>query len=228
LQCASSEMRGVREIVLAAVERDRTAAEIVLREVTKLQSIVEEREQFIDVQEEQIAVLEERVREDNCIAGEAECSESARLTEGALPLSSLWSGPLRDFWLQATHFELTSWAVPLLQAPRERVPVPLLRWTSRSVPGGGDTGGLYDTFDALWRGEISVADLEPLEVVLRGQELWSLSSHRLAVLKMLQALRSHVIVSVSCVLRSPDNPRFHAAMTTEACGLGINASTTLS
>lgn len=57
-----SGMRSVREIVLAAVERDRTAAEIVLREVTKLQCVVEEREQVIDVQETQIAHLEERVQ----------------------------------------------------------------------------------------------------------------------------------------------------------------------
>lgn len=125
----------------------------------------------------------------------------------------------------APQFEPTPWDVPLEHAHHwARVPVPLLRWLRGHVHCHSGDRSVYGILDALWRGDLALADIEPLEVVLDGREVWSLSSQRLAALKMLQALRGHVLIWVRCVIRGPDHPRFHAAMTTHNCGLGVEAT----
>ena len=112
------------------------------------------------------------------------------------------------------------------------VPVTVLRFTHDTIDAGlrfANKGSMYKLLDQLQRCEVTAEELEPMDVVWDGGNLWSMSNRRLAVLLQYQALHRDRAVSARCVRRSPDwkSGKFFKSKTTNNGGLGIDAHTSL-
>lgn len=107
------------------------------------------------------------------------------------------------------------------------VPVSFLRWTHDKIhaqmvfmSGRYEGSSIYELVHNLLAGIEDVASVEPLDVVLDGGRLYSLSNRRLAAVKMFQALRQHDDIRVPCLIYEAGDAciasRYKAAKTTSA------------
>ena len=114
-------------------------------------------------------------------------------------------------------------------------PVPCLRFTHSGIDSrmvfthdNHEEQSVYQTLDALFRGKLQACDVTPLELVVYpagSDHIWSLSSRRLAALRMFQSLSLSEIVWVRYVLRDSKHPKFQSSMTTSNDGLGVGLNT---
>eukprot|EP00930_Biecheleria_cincta_P034384 TRINITY_DN23773_c0_g1_i1.p1 TRINITY_DN23773_c0_g1~~TRINITY_DN23773_c0_g1_i1.p1 ORF type:complete len:3127 (+),score=463.32 TRINITY_DN23773_c0_g1_i1:92-9382(+) len=113
------------------------------------------------------------------------------------------------------------------------LPVWCLRWVQRGVhgqmifsSGRRKDRSVYELVHDLLAGREQPEQLEPLEVVLDGSQLHSLSNRRLVALMILQAVRRHKAVRVPCQLYAPGDPkvvsRYRLKDTSSELGNGLS------
>ena len=96
---------------------------------------------------------------------------------------------------------------------------------SRMIFGQDGQGGrsLFDMVDGLWRGAIGVDDIVPLEIVVSGDRICSLSTRRLAALKMLQALKGKELLWARCTLHESSSGQRLASSAGICDGLDVHS-----